>query len=260
MQVSEGLRRVRGPPFPRVPPLWGRTRKAPAAPAPAGPLPLGGAAPRESRHSDRKLPPCDTQTAGRSRGGGAGEAMRGTAPCRARAAGTRTAGAEPGGAASARHGPAQGRGGGGSSSPVPARRRHRFLSPSRLPGAQRERDARAAPAPPRAANRGRAGQGAAPSAPPRPAPERPRQLLLALGAPRHSPRPSPLLQRRREDSPPSDPRSERCPRRARSVGRGAAPATAHPGDRAPAEAINSALRTRRTHGLATVLLLVFSPK
>lgn len=52
-------------------------------------------------------------------------------------------------------------------------------------GAQRERDARA---PPRAAKRGRAGQGAAPSAPPRPAPERPRQLPGTARAPQRSSR------------------------------------------------------------------------
>lgn len=173
MQVSEGLRRVRGPPFPRVPPLWGRTRKAPAAPAPAGPLPRGRA---------------DTATANYLRAtpkqrARAGEAMRGTAPCRARAAGTRTAGAEPGGAASARHGPAQGRGGGGSSSPVPARRRHRFLSPSCLPGAQRERDARAAPAPPRAANRGREGREPLPALLPDPLPSGPGSSCWRSGHP-----------------------------------------------------------------------------
>lgn len=165
----------------------------------------------------------------------------------------------PRAAASARHGPAE-----GSSSPVPARRRHRSLCPSCPRGAQRER-CRHRPGP------ARPGRSSRPALLPELAPAPHRSLP---GTPEQPQRPSPLLRQAAGGiAPTSDLPSKRCPRRGKERGKGerllpppprqeGSPSRppAHPGERAPAEAINSALRTRRTRVLATLLLFVFTSK
>lgn len=154
---------------------------------------------------------------------------------------------------SARHGPAE-----GSSSPVPAGRCQRLLCPSCPRGAQRER-CRCRPGPARAG----------PRAPPR---TRPGPAPQPMGTTEQPQRPSPLLrQAAGAISPTSDLPSKCCLRRGKERGKGerllpppprkeGSPSRppAHPGDRAPAEAINPALRTRRTRVLATLLLFVFT--